>query len=409
MVWNTQNTGVFYTRLFKMSAVLTSVLSSAGCGFSLGGAKDPCQSVNNKVNSEICLSVPQSSRKKIDLAGRLNSKADQDRMSAVISKMDFESITELDLSNNLELTNLPEFVYQLSHLTQLNISKTKISDWKEGICRLKKLKKIVGTHNSYKNGEIPLHTFCIQNLQVLDMSHSNIRYIDEYVGKLKELRELRLRNNQIYIVPLMIQSLPAVSLVDFRNNYMKYDELNTLYDCTPLPAEDVEDCREDMLDEVSCIFYHELPFLRGEPLRKMYTDLIDVDLDEFESTDARPPLKRDRCYTQWVGWMLDFEDPEILKKTIRGKTLRELRYVSPYQTENTSMFCYSIDWPFIENDYEPKKQGALPWEVFPEQFRKPGWATKFTAWYKGDPYYWVPECPHLKGLREHINQKIQWE
>ena len=347
MIWGVLNTNIFYTLLFKISAVLMAFLFVAGCSLLKGGTADSCRFINNEADGEICLSAPRSSGSKVNLKGRMNSGADRSRMSVLISKMDFELITDLDLSDNLELTNLPEFVYQLPNLTQLNISNTKISDWKKEICQLKKLKKIIGTHNNYKNGEIPLHTFCIQNLQVLDMSHSNIKYIDEYIGKLKELKELRLRNNQIYLVPLMIQSLPKIFLVDFRNNYMKYDALNTLYNCTALSAEDEAGCREDMLDEVSCIFYHELPFLRGEPLRKMYTDLIGADLDEFESVDAEHSLKRDPCYINWVSWMLDYEDPEILKKTIRGKTIRELRYASPYQTENTSMFCVFCGLAFL--------------------------------------------------------------
>ena len=356
-------------------------------------------------NAKVCQPLSESEHK-IDLKGRMNNKVNR-----WMEKSNLELITHLDLSQNPDLINLPDFVYKASNLIELDISNTKISDFEETICQLQQIKKIIGTHNNYKNNEIPLHTFCIQSLQVLDMSYSNIRYLDEYVGKLKNLKELHLRNNQIYKVPLMIQQIPEISLVDFRNNFIENDEINTIHDCTALPSDKREDCREDILDTMSCIFYYETPFQRGEPLRKIYTDLAGLDLDEFESVDATPPLERDPCYINWVVWMLDYAENDqsyLLGKTIRGITLRELRYKASYQKENVSPFCYGIDWPFFEDDYEPKKKAAQAFEIVPEEFRKTGWATKFTSWYKGDEYYWIPDqCQHLEGLKEHIERKIQ--
>lgn len=377
-----------------------------------------CSDLQKKTdNKSICGDSELSiDLKKIDLKGKVTKQN-----AWLISSSRFqpsELIVELDLSDNPDLTSLPEFILDFPNLSYLDISNTKISDWSEEICQLKKLKKLIGTHNNYKNGEIPFPTFCIENLQILNMSHSNIKYIDEYIGKLQSLKELHLRNNQLFIAPLMIQQIPEISVVDFRNNFFKDEKINTLHDCNlVLPKEREkkrekkrEKCKEKMLETMFCAFYYELPFLRGEPLRKMYTDLSGQDLDEFENIDAKIRINHDRCYAGWVGWMIDYEEsPELLEKTIRGVTVRELRYSSNYLNEHRKFdffFCPTTDWPVLEDDYEPKKMGAFSWEVVPEEWRQPGFATKFTTLWRGENY-WIPQCPHLEGLEDNIKRMLK--
>ena len=406
MFWFIPYNGAQYTQVLRSLIILTCVLLFISCSDFSVISNHFCDSLNTKMeDSKICSSL-SSKEYKINLKGLMNTKA-----GGFISKLDskeYESITHLDLSNNPDLTQLPSFVYKMPNLIELDISNTKISDWGTEICSLKKLRKLIGTHNNYQNGEIPFNTFCVENLQILNMSHSNIKYLDEYIGKLQKLKELRLRNNQILIVPLMVQQLPEISVIDFRNNFFKDDKINTLHNCNFISDEKEQKCREEMLETMSCIFYYEVPFLRGDPLRKMYTDLSGQNLDKFESVDADKPMNEDQCYTSWLVWMIDYEEsPDFLEKTIRGKTLRELRYMSPYQNEHVNPFtCYSVDWPLITDEYEPKKMGAFPWEIFPEEFREPGAATQFLAWWKGD-HFWIPvkECPHLVGLKEHVQRK----
>lgn len=406
LILNMRNTISQHIKLLKIVLIFFLIILFISCdNMQETSKKSSCEIFNSKNESlQICQPLSDSEYK-IDLKGRMNGGK-----NSLITPSDFddlEFVTHLDLSNNPDLTRLPDFVYKTFNLIELNISNTKISDWSEEICQLKKLKKLIGTHNNYKNGEIPFHTFCIQNLKVLDMSHSNIRYIDEYIGQLQRLKELRLRNNNLFIVPLMIQQLPEISLVDFRNNFFDDEKINTIHDCSSLSSESEKKCREDILDAVSCIFYYEIPFLRGEPLRKIYTDLSGENLDEFESVDAEPAIDQNECYIAWASWMIDYEEsPDLLEKTIRGQTLRELRYMSSYQRENVSISCYSIDWPFITDSYEPKKMAAQAWEIVPEEFRKPGFATKISSWYSGDDDYWIPKnCPHLADLEKNIKRK----
>ena len=344
----------------------------------------------------------------------------------------FSSLKELDLSGNRILYELPQFVLYMDTLERLDISNTGIQDFPpicapqrcypetvlvsppshechQATCRLQNLKELMAQDNKYFNDEIPLSIFDLQNLKVLNVSNSSIRYIDEYIGRLTSLEEFYMGNNNLTLIPLMLSSLPHLMVVDFRSNRFQDEDVRVFQSCKGQSVEDKEDCREDLRDSLDCDFYHELDFDRGEPLRRLYTDLSGQNLYEFESMSAIPLPDNDRCYLAWVGWMIDYEkDPLLLNKTIRGKTVRELRYLIDYQSENTSFWCSSqmSDW-FFDIGYEPKKRAAFPYEVVPERYRLPGLATRINAFVKqlgSGEDWWVPHCPHLPGLKENIDR-----
>lgn len=405
-----------------------------------------CSDLQNMVeDGAICTDsekVSAISGKKINLKGKLT-----EQNVDVVSLSRFQSselITELDLSDNPHLTSLPKFVLDFPNLTHLDISNTKISDWNESICQLKKLEKLIGRNNSYRDNEVPFHTFCLENLRVLDMSNSRIRYIDEYIGKLSHLEELHMAYNQLIIIPLMLSTLPHLKLVDFRENTLENEDLNILQSCKSVPKDDREGCQEDLVDAIECEFAHELPFQRKKPLRQVYTDLaigneglleqcdsgngscphfvtacrdiLDEDdrsqcqLNAFESAriNSNDLLHRDDCYMAWVGWMVDYENSsQFLENTIRGKTIRELRYASEYQSSQYFL-CWRNPFEHIALAlpwWEPEKLSAFPFEVYPEQLREKGISSHVEAFFsEGEPKYWgIPECAHLPTLKNHVD------
>ena len=123
---------------------------------------------------------------------------------------------------------------------------------------------------------------------------------------------------------------------------------------------------------------------------------------------------RDRCYIAWVTWLVDYEkNPELLNKTIRGKKVREIRYVG---TNQSVISC--VEWPW-ENvrtlwgliDFAPERYSAHPFEVFPEEFREPGVASYVQSLSEGggDIFWQVPEdCPHLSSnLKTQVKKIVQ--
>ena len=359
----------------------------------------------------------------------------------------FPSLSELDVSDNPELFSLPSFVTDMVWLEKLNVSNTGIHNFGEEVCQLQNLTTLIASDNNYEGREVPFNIFCLKNLKVLDMSNSSIRYIDEYIGQLSHLEELYMSGNNLFLIPQMLSTLPHLTLVDFQNNQLKNEDLNSFQSCKDFRGDRKQECQEDLLDSIECEAVHELPFQRGEPLRQIYTNLAGQSpellkqcengnstkiycpsfitkcryapeqdrercmLDEFESTrtEERHRPHRDICYITWVAWLVDYEGfPELLNKTIRGKTIREMRYVGNSQSIWTT--CWDWPWEGIRTfggwiDFAPEKYTAHPMEVFPKAYRTPGIASNVKAWRDGeggffssDLFSWVPE----EGAREEI-------
>ena len=358
----------------------------------------------------------------------------------------FSALEDLNMSNNPKVFFLPSFVTHLRSLKTLNISQTGISDFNEDICKLDKLEVLRASHNKYVNQEIPIETFCLSSLKVLDISHSCIRYIDEYIGKLSSLEEFYVSDNSLFLIPHMLTTLPSLTLLDLRNNPLANEDLNYFFqNCKGLTKNEKEECQEDLLDSIRCESIHEIPFQRGEPLRQMYVNLAAQSpdlmkqckedkgkycpsfltkcegdspeynkeqcmLDNFESTKAeyKHKVHRDKCYINWASWFVDYEKfPELLNKTIRGKTIREIRYVS----ENKSHWaCWEWPWENIRTlggliDFAPKRYSANLFEVFPKNFREPGVSSRVKSLLETE-FWWIPEdCPHLpSNLKDEIEK-----
>ena len=399
----------------------------------------------------------------------------------------FSSLEDLDVSENPQMLSLPAFVTHLFTLNKLNVSKTGISNFPKEMCNLNSLTTLLAAHNNYEGREVPMAVFCLVTLKVLDMSYSSIRYIDEYIGHLSFLEEFYMSGNSLFLIPKMLPTLPHLILVDFRNNNLKNEDLNALKSCRSLKGEKQEECQEGLLDSIKCEHVHELPFQRGEPLRQIYTNLAgqksqelikqcedgekdnediycpnfitkcrdypEYDreqcmLDEFESVKAenKHKIHRDKCYITWASWLVDYEKyPEILNKTIRGRTIREIRYINGNQTFLLDLLDWPwnwnwldlLDWPGNWNlpdklacwerpwenihtfggyvDSAPEKYGASPFEVFPKVFREPGVASRMKAraetksFVNYDIFWWVPkDCPHLpSNLKERIKKMAE--
>jgi len=371
----------------------------------------------------------------------------------------FLSLEELDLSDNPEMLFLPSFVTDMVWLKELNISNTGINDFSEELCQLEALKILRASHNNYKDREVPFHTFCLKSLKVLDMSSSSLRYIDEYIGKLSFLEELYMSKNSLLLVPYMLSVLSSSSslvLVDFRDNNLYDEDLNVRQSCKGFKGEEREECQEDLSDSMKCDNRNELPFDRKEPLRLMYiklafekedlilkqceknkedgglrycppfitkcrdypeSDKLECMMDEFQNPRQereRDLLYRDMCYATWLGFLVDYEKyPELLNKTIRGKTIREVKYASKYVGH---FDCWEMPWDNLYYwggliDTLPKKYATFAFEFAPHSYRIPGLSSRVTArleseggFFNPDILWWVPEdCPHLySNLKERV-------
>ena len=303
--------------------------------------------------------------------------------------MYFLALEDLDISDNPNMLFLPEFVAYLPRLKKLNISRTGISTFNQNISQLSStLTTLIASHNNYKNQEPPLAVFSLVNLKVLDMSHSSIRYIDEYIYKLENLEELYLAGNQLMVVPFMLQVMPSLLLVDLTDNRFNppsgfgsalgYEKLNALHTCKGVDDDsDRESCQEDMLDNFRCEWWYKLPFKRGTPFRR-YKEMTDVEFEAFTAEGQLP--SKDRCYLWWLNskYMLlpESEKAAYLENTINGKTRRELQVLLPAMIEHWGAW-YGLEalvgyceykMLFADTSYLFDSQ-----EVFPEDYYAEEW------------------------------------
>ena len=416
-------------------------------GFLQAQEIEACSYLQDQINGySVCTSskVDSETSNKIDLKGRIGGQ----HISA-ISSVRFESneaITEVDLSNNPRVTSLPAFILDFPNLVRLDISNTGISDFDESICQLKKLEKLIGKGNSYKDDEVPFYTFCLENLRVLDMSDSRIRYVDEYIGKLTNLEEIILRNHQLTALPFMLYELSHLESVDFRGYFSVNSKLNFVRDCKEASNDDREDCRASLLDGVRCEYHTEIPFERGDgSFRKIYADMAGIPLKVFEDpnnsdlVDGEPNspddprlLLTDQCYIMWLGGM-DYEgtSSHLLEKTIGGRTIRELRYIHDiwfewYRNSITADFFTSVftltmagdtacGLDFVAEDREKVPFWSL--EVFPERFLRGGfsvWVGNVLADYLGiyEENWWIPDhCSYIPDFEERVEplkEEVNW-
>ena len=271
-------------------------------------------------------------------------------------------LSSLDFSGNKNITEIPDFVYGLPQIKKIDISSTNISEFDSKLCQLKNLESFIGKNNSYKGNEIPFHTFCLENLKVLDMSNSSIVYIDEYIHYLSKLKELRMAENRLASLPFLIKYMSSLQLVDLRDNkFSENPSVNDVFNCTLYSdSEERQDCQEDLRSALDCEYHYKFNHQRGEPLRKWKTNagsddryfyLLNTHKGERHEVDQAV-----KCYEDWLASTGGFESFEktsgfddtgnykgrktkngpLLEKTINGKTLREWRLQHTVLVEQTN-------------------------------------------------------------------------
>ncbi len=259
----------------------------------------------------------------------------------------FSALNNLDISDNPKLLVLPDFVTSITTLKKLNISNTGITNLSGKMCQLENLSTLIASHNNYEGREMPMAVFCLRNLKKLDMSHSSLLYIDEYVYYLKNLEELHLRGNQLVMLPGLLNLMPTLLLLDLRDNKLNWEPVNSLYDCTTIKnADEIEKCQEELFSSISCEWWYEMPdewskensgFQRAKAsFIKRYEQMTG---DEYKDRHECPECAR--CFNSWLNDYVFYDGPDkqyLLDLTVNGKTMREWRLFEDERNRHTTFF-----------------------------------------------------------------------
>ena len=363
----------------------------------------PDSSSEKKQAFNFCF-FPDSLKKAIELELKMNCAAVTLMHLAQIKKLKIQNISQqeadlvnknygsyftvlenLDLSNNTLLLNLPEFVTHIPGLKKLNVSATGISNFGAEMCQLQQLTTLEAADNNYEGWEIPMAVFCLSNLKVLNMSNSSLRYIDEYIYYLKKLEEFHLRGNNLMIAPVVLHIMPALLVLDLRDNNFTYKPVNSLHNCKELAddSDERKECQKKLSESVECEYWYKMPFERGRSFKERYREMTGEPYKERNEC-----LECANCYNSWLNDYVSYYDPDkqyLFDLTINGKTIREWRlamdklivesprhWVCQYDIKGIS---WRNGFSSLYHFFMPRNTSYAPTssETHVERYRSPDW------------------------------------
>ncbi|AXG69750.1 internalin-A [Kordia sp. SMS9] len=121
----------------------------------------------------------------------------------------------LDLSG-FKLTEIPKEVFELTHLTEIDLRYNQITEIPEAIGKLTNLYSLFLHDNQIT--EIPAAIGNLTNLKDLNLGRNQISEIPTAIGKLTNLKDLNLVRNQISEIPTAIGKLTNLTTLDLSVN-----------------------------------------------------------------------------------------------------------------------------------------------------------------------------------------------
>jgi internalin A len=125
--------------------------------------------------------------------------------------------TVLDLSG-LDLTSVPDELWELTQLEELDIGKNNLKALPQQIGRLARLTKVILDYNNLDT--LPESIGTLTKLVILSAIKNRITKLPKSIGKLSELMRLNLANNRLSTIPSTIENLRYLQELDLTDNQL---------------------------------------------------------------------------------------------------------------------------------------------------------------------------------------------
>ncbi|MDP2948305.1 MAG: COR domain-containing protein [Chloroflexota bacterium] len=203
---------------------------------------------------------------------------------------ELSSLQHLDLSGN-QLTELPESLGQLSSLQHLDLFDNRLTELPESLGRLSSLKNLALAVNRLT--ALPESLGQLSSLQHLDLSGNRLTALPESLGQLSSLQHLNLSGNRLTALPETLGRLSSLQHLDLSGNQLtalpeslgQLSSLQSLHlshnQLTALP---------DFLTELTAL--GQL-FLHANPGLKIPEDVLGATIQDVRSRRARPATPKD--------------------------------------------------------------------------------------------------------------------
>ncbi|XP_060710781.1 leucine-rich repeat and calponin homology domain-containing protein 4-like isoform X2 [Hemiscyllium ocellatum] len=149
-----------------------------------------------------------------DLSDLTQADLSKNRLSEIPCEIcQYISLETLNLYHN-SVRSIPRAITNLQALTYLNVSRSHLCVLPPYLCCLP-LKVLIASNN--KLTTLPEDIGCLSQLRELDVSCNDIHVLPSQIGNLESLRDLNVRRNQLASLPEELSELPLVRL-DFSCN-----------------------------------------------------------------------------------------------------------------------------------------------------------------------------------------------
>lgn len=182
-------------------------------------------------------------------------------------------VDELDLSRN-RLKKIPDLMNKFVNLRLLDLHSNYLEQLPETIGHLQKLQNLNVCNNMLTTYGIPHTLGLLRNLKKLNLGMNRIETIPAFFGGLRELCELGLFNNLLTQIPLWVQNLPKLYMINVK--------------CNPLPLENPP--KLDPIQRVEILHLVRKDCLCSECLKKCKEERDRLDKRLSGSTVQRKTI-----------------------------------------------------------------------------------------------------------------------